>query len=139
MRPALPPDEPDGPMEVRFDLGSAHPLAPLPAGSIVAWVGNLIHWGTNCVPGAEAGPRTSLGFNFLAAGEQLQSSAPLLTREAARALTSQGRLALIARSLLAYSPWYQLDGSLLPEEFFSDTSRAEARASRGLPEGHPTP
>jgi hypothetical protein len=67
MRPALPPDddEPDGPTEVRFALAAARPLAPLAPGSLVAWVGNLIHWGTACLPDADAPPRASVGFNFL--------------------------------------------------------------------------
>ena len=120
MRPALPPDEADGPTEVRFDLGSAHPLAPLRAGSIVAWVGNLIHWGTNCIPDADGVARTSVGFNFLADGARLQSGLPPLTRADARALDLPARLALIARSLLAYSPWYALEDDAVPPDFYSE-------------------
>jgi hypothetical protein len=120
MRPALPPDEDDddGATEVRFDLSAARPIAPLPPGSIVAWVGNLIHWGTSCLPDADAPARTSVGFNFLRAGERLQSGAPALSRSDARVLTLEGRLALIARSLLAYSPWYALADTAVPPAFF---------------------
>jgi hypothetical protein len=48
------------------DLAAARPLAPLAAGSLVAWVGNLIQWGTCSLPGAASPPRASVGFNFLA-------------------------------------------------------------------------
>jgi hypothetical protein len=121
MRPALPPDEDDeadGATEIRFDLAGARPLAPLPAGSLVAWVGNLIHWGTCCMPDADAPPRISVGFNFLRAGERLQSGAPALDREAARRLGLPERLSLIARSVLAYSPWYTLADDAVPRAFF---------------------
>lgn len=121
MRPALPPDadEADGPTEVRFNLAAAKPLAPLAAGSIAAWVGNLIHWGTCCLPDAATAARASVGFNFLAEGERLQSTAPMLTRTMARELDLDGRLALIARSLLAYSPWYALSDDAVPAAFFA--------------------
>ena len=123
MRPALPPDadESDGPTEVRFNLAAAKPLAPLAAGSIAAWVGNLIHWGTCCLPDAPTAARASVGFNFLAEGERLQSTAPMLTRAMARELDIDGRLALIARSLLAYSPWYALSDDAVPAAFFAET------------------
>jgi hypothetical protein len=128
MRPALPPDEDDadGAIEVRFDLAAARPLAPLAAGSLVAWVGNLIHWGTCSLPGAASPPRASVGFNFLAQGERLQSSAPLISRDDARAVDLDGRLALIARSVLAYSPWYALADSTVPVEFYA---QGEAQAT----------
>ena len=121
MRPALPPDEDDvdGATEVRFDLAASKPLAPLPAGSIVAWVGNLIHWGTACLPDASEQARGSLGFNFLSHGERLQSGAPLLSRADARALDVAGRLALVARSLVAYSPWYALTDDAVPANFYA--------------------
>ena len=122
MRPALPPDddETDGAMEVRFNLAAAKPLAPLGAGSIAAWVGNVIHWGTCCLPDAPTAARASIGFNFLAQGERLQSSAPMLTRSSARELDLDARLSLIARSLLAYSPWYALSDDAVPPTFFPE-------------------
>ena len=91
----------------------------LPAGSVVAWVGNLIHWGTCSLPDADCPPRVSVGFNFLKAGERLQSGAPTLSRADARALPLAGRLALIARSLLAYSPWFDLGDEAVPAGFFA--------------------
>lgn len=131
MRPALPPDaddDPDGPTEVRFNLAAARPIAPLGAGSIVAWVGNLIHWGTCCMPDASIPPRTSVGFNFLRSGERLQSGAPSLTRADAAGLALPGRLALIARSLLAYSPWYALADAAVPVDFFPTVDDAHMMA-----------
>jgi ectoine hydroxylase-related dioxygenase (phytanoyl-CoA dioxygenase family) len=116
MRPALPPDVEGGPMEIRFNLDAARPLAPLQPGSIVTWVGNLIHWGTACSPDAGP-PRVSIGLNFLAQGERLQRCATVLSRDDIRSLSLEQRLAMIAGSLLSYSPWYGLD-DLIPETLF---------------------
>ena len=88
MRPALKNDSDENMLEVRFDLQAARALAPLEAGSIVAWRGNVIHWGTCCAPDAALPPRVSVGFNFLKAGERLQSGAPTLSRDDARARRS---------------------------------------------------
>ena len=118
MRPALLGDD-DETLELRFDLQAARALAPLARGSVVAWCGNTIHWGTCCAPGSAAPPRVSVGFNFLRCGERLQSGAPALSRADARALGLPQRLAIIARSLLAYSPWYDLDDSTVPTDFFA--------------------
>ena len=85
--------------------------------ALQAWCGNTIHWGTRCAPGSAAPPRVSVGFNFLRGGERLQSGAPTLTRATARALGLPERLALIARSILAYSPWYALADSAVPAAF----------------------
>ena len=120
MRPAMPSDEDDEVTELRFDLQAARPLAPLQAGSIAAWCGNVIHWGSSCSAApADAPPRISFGFNFLRAGQQLQSAAPTLSRADARALTPAQRLALISRSLLAYSPWYRLSDSTQLRSLFA--------------------
>ena len=123
MRPALLGDD-EKTLELRFDLQAARALAPLAAGSIVAWCGNTIHWGTRCAPGSAAPPRVSVGFNFMRGAERLQSGAPTLSRADARALSLPQRLAIIARSLLAYSPWYELDDGTVPAEFFADASSA---------------
>ena len=122
MRPALPAGEDadaGAPTEVRFELAAARPLAPLRAGSIAAWVGNLVHWGTCCLPTEGLAARASVGFNFLAAGERLQSTAPLLARADAALLSLDERLAIVARSLLAYSPWYALIDTAVPTEFYA--------------------
>ena len=87
--------------------------------ALQAWCGNTIHWGTRCAPGSAAPPRVSVGFNFLRGGERLQSGAPSLSRADARALGLPQRLAIIARSLLAYSPWYELDDGTVPADFFA--------------------
>ena len=91
MRPALASDDDDEVTELRFELQAARPLAPLRAGSLVAWCGNVIHWGTRCSAGAE--PRVSVGFNFLRKGEALQSASPPLSqaRYASRFVCSRGR------------------------------------------------
>ena len=92
--------------------------SPIPPPTLQAWCGNTIHWGTRCAPGSAAPPRVSVGFNFLRGNERLQSGAPSLSRADAHALGLSQRLAIIARSLLAYSPWYDLDDGTVPAEFF---------------------
>ena len=84
-----------------------------------------MHQGTCCLPDTTHPPRTAIGFNFLRKGERLQSGAPSLSREDARQLTLPGRLALIARSLLAYSPWYALEDSAVPADFFPATTTGD--------------
>lgn len=107
-------------MEVRFDLSCVKPLAPLKAGSLVAWAGNLIHWGTGCAPESTTPPRCSIGFNFLAGGARpLQDGKPLLSRiETRRCTGTAERLSLIATSLLAYGPWYDIPDSAMPSDFY---------------------
>ena len=78
MRPALTSDEDEEVTEIRFELQAARPLAPLLPGSLVAWCGNAIHWGTRC--SSAVPPRVSVGFNFLRAGEALQSARPPLSQ-----------------------------------------------------------
>ena len=49
-----------------FDRAGAVALAPAPAGSLMAWAGDTIHWGTACarnLPATES-PRASLAFVF---------------------------------------------------------------------------
>lgn len=116
MRPAT-RGEADGVTEVRFDLQAVRAVAPLRPGSVVAWHGNLIHWGT-CCTAADQAPRVSVGFNFFCRGVRLQSGAPNLTQESARALNLQQRLAIISRSLLAYSPWFKLGATTVPPGLF---------------------
>ena len=83
------------------------------------------------MPDADAPTRASVGFNFLRRGERLQSGAPSLSRADARALGLPARLAIIARSLLAYSPWYALSDGAVPRDFFPDSARpGEGKAAR---------
>lgn len=116
MRPATRGAE-ESVTEVRFDLQAVRAVAPLRPGSVVAWNGNLVHWGT-CCTAADRAPRVSIGFNFLRRGVRLQSGAPTLTQESARGLDLQQRLAIISRSLLAYSPWFSLGDTTVPPGLF---------------------
>jgi len=128
MRPAMPPGTQGKhgvreATEVRFDLSCVKPLAPLKAGSLVTWAGNLIHWGTSCVPESTTPPRCSIGFNFLAGGTRpLQDGKPLLSRSDMRRCTGTAeRLSLIATSLLAYGTWYDMPDSAMPSDFYCHT------------------
>ena len=84
----------------------------------------MIHWGTACSPQQQHAnlPRVSIGFNFLREGERLQKGAPLLDRADAKAPTPAGRLSIIARSLLVYSPWYELESKMIPDALFIDST-----------------
>lgn len=134
MRPALVEADPLGAeaedvLELRFDLTGARQLAPAEAGTLMAWAGNVVHWGGRCASGHE--PRVSVGFNFVAPGSRLQSASAPLSRAAARQLDVAGRLRAVAASLIGYSPWYELDAGLLPRGALRAASapRGEAAAA----------
>ena len=101
-------------MELRFPLGAVRPL-PAPAGSVLLWAGNTLHYGTACGPrggAADAGapPRQPLAMTFRrpAAGAGCFSGhLRPLSRAAAAALGPRERLALIAHSLLLYKKWFK--------------------------------
>lgn len=126
MRPGL--HEDDGVLELRFDLAGARQLAPLPAGALLAWCGNTVHWGGRC-SAREPRPRVALGFNFVRDGVQLQSGRPPLRRAELRApggLSTRQRLSIVAGSLLLYANWYELSEAILPPGAVLPEPRAQA-------------
>ncbi|KAJ1632499.1 hypothetical protein T492DRAFT_988121 [Pavlovales sp. CCMP2436] len=141
MRPALPED--GGVLKLRFDLAAARQLAPLPAGTLVGWCGNSIHWGGRCAS-AEPLARVALGFNFVRAGVRLQQGRAPLSRAALRArLSAQQRLSICAASLLIYSNWYELNSTILPATAVlaspSAPAAGKAPAAPQLPLAAPVP
>jgi ectoine hydroxylase-related dioxygenase (phytanoyl-CoA dioxygenase family) len=50
-------------IELRFPIHAVRPL-PVPAGSVLAWAGNTVHWGAACGEGHQ--PRQSVAFTFKA-------------------------------------------------------------------------
>ena len=64
----------------------------------------------------------------------MQSGAAALSQQSARELSTPQRLALICRSLLAYSPWFSIDGAI-PRGLFRTPPGEEAEAQGGGIEG----
>ena len=111
--------------KLRFGLHGARAL-PAPAGSLLLWCGNTIHWGGSCSRHAEAPPRKSIAMVFRRGDvAQLEGSnaGPPLTRAAARGMSPDARLSLVARSLLLYQQWHSLHAAAVPPAIYEVTSR----------------
>jgi hypothetical protein len=111
--------------KLRFGLHGARAL-PAPAGSLLLWYGNTIHWGGSCSRHAEAPPRKSIAMVFRRGDvAQLEGSnaGPPLTRAAARGMSPDARLSLVARSLLLYQQWHSLHAAAVPPAIYEVTSR----------------
>ena len=130
LRPATRSDDGRG-TELTFDVAAARPL-PARAGSVCAWTGNTVHWGTKCRlceegedergVGGETNhqtPRRSIACTFR------RTDAPAfecgggngrlmraLTRAECRGLDVAGRARLIAQGLALYSRWFDYPTAL---------------------------
>jgi hypothetical protein len=105
-----------GVYKIRFPLHGARPL-PAPAGSVLCWNGNTIHWGASCSRHTSAAPRKSMAMTFRRAEvAQLEGGGSPISRESAApsAMAPEMRLALISRALLLYSQWYTLKDTAVP-------------------------
>ena len=105
-----------------LDWGGVVALAPLTAGSALAWHGSSIHWGARCSAYSTAEPRASLtGAVRLAAARhtllqsQQESALPELTLDKLP-LPLEERLRYVAGSILLYRWWYGLNSGVLPPE-----------------------
>ena len=126
-------------MELRFDLSGARALPATP-GSAIMWEGNVVHWGGRASRRA-ARRRVSIGCTFRAVtaleGADF-SGAPCILRtggggdgggsggggggggdgdDARLRLSAARRLMLVCRSLVLYSRWFTLGGSIPSDEF----------------------
>ena len=95
-----------------FDRAGAVALAPAPAGSLMAWAGDTIHWGTACarnLPATES-PRASLAFVFRKREARCDArGAPLTKREcfgAPGGLPLPRRLEVVRHALTCFEHWY---------------------------------
>ena len=95
-----------------FDRTGAIALAPAPAGSLMAWAGDTVHWGTACVANLPANeqPRASLAFVFRRREASCDArGAPLTKREcfgAPGGLSLKRRLEVVRHALTCFEHWY---------------------------------
>ena len=108
-------DDPDGGRGDSFKTapevprGAARALAPADAGALLAWAGNVIHWGSACAPDSPDAPRVSVAFVFRRRGDaeaRADARLPPLTRADARASGLDRRLAVIRHALGTFEHWY---------------------------------
>jgi len=95
-----------------FDRAGAIALAPAKAGSLMAWAGDTIHWGTACASSlAEFEvPRASLAFVFRKRDASCDSrGVPLTKRECfgnTDGLALSKRLEIVKHALTCFEHWY---------------------------------
>jgi len=107
--------------KIHFPLHGVRAL-PAPAGSLLAWYGNTIHWGSTCSRYANA-PRKSIALTFRRTCSNLGTKeAPPITMAQASFMTPELRLALISRSLLLYNQWHALADDAVPPLIYETTA-----------------
>ena len=108
-----------------FDRSGVVALAPAPAGSLMAWAGNVVHWGAACRAKAAAGgetPRVSLAFVFRKRGARCDPRGPPLTREETRGsgFDARRRLDVVRHAVTCFEHWYgdtaEIRAKLTPRE-----------------------
>lgn len=126
--------------KIHFPLHGVRAL-PAPAGSMIAWYGNTIHWGSTCSRFAKA-PRKSIALTFRRAdikvgagvheldeASRIHRPSPPITRSQARDMSPAFRLALISRSLLLYNQWHALADDAVPPLIYETTAIPEERTT----------
>ncbi len=114
MRPVERVEEGEAALLWRFPMHLARPL-PAAAGSVVSWMGNLVHWGASCAPHASVDqPRVSMALTLRLREfdedkdkghvEALTGRAPM-PRPLLRDMTLSNRLSVVGKSLIMYSHW----------------------------------
>lgn len=124
--------------KIQFPLHGVRAL-PAPAGSLIAWYGNTIHWGSSCSRYAKE-PRKSIALTFrrsdtkVGAGvaapddaTRVHRPSPAITITQACDMTPAMRLALISRSLLLYNQWHALADDAVPPLIYETTAVPEVR------------
>ena len=120
--------------KIHFPLHGVRAL-PAPAGSLLAWYGNTIHWGSTCSRYADV-PRKSIALTFRRTCSSSSSSnsnlggtkeAPPITMAEASFMTPELRLALISRSLLLYNQWHALADDAVPSLIYETTAISKKR------------
>jgi len=127
--------------KIHFPLHGARAL-PAPAGSLIAWYGNTIHWGSSCSKYAKD-PRKSIALTFIRSDceslsssnttptkddedePRIHNSSPPISMTQAAAMTPEMRLSLISRSLLLYNQWHALADDAVPVLIYETTEVQE--------------
>jgi len=89
--------------------GAAKPLAPVEPGTLLAWAGNIIHWGSACQPDSPDDPRASVAFVFRKRGvaeSRADARCAPLDRASAAATTLARRLEIIHHAIGVFEHWY---------------------------------
>mmetsp|Transcript_32484 Transcript_32484/g.97256 ORF Transcript_32484/g.97256 Transcript_32484/m.97256 type:complete len:476 (-) Transcript_32484:51-1478(-) len=101
----------EGDLICRFPIHHVRPL-PAPAGSVLSWMGNLIHWGSSCSPHKSVEqPRISMALTLRKReyhhDEKVASvtgRAPM-ARHLLRDMKLKNRLSVVGKSLIMYHHW----------------------------------
>ena len=108
----------NGALTLQFPLQGIRPLEA-PAGAVLGWHGNTIHWGSRCASDAPF-PRASIAVTFCRASVGCLEGNTLLTRQDVTALDLKGRLSAVAWSLIMHKRWFPLEDSMVPPALFSE-------------------
>ena len=106
-----------GEMRITFPLQGVRPLES-PAGAVLGWHGNTIHWGSRCSSDAACG-RASIAVTFCRTGLGSLEGNRLLSRADLAALDLKGRLSAVAWSLIMHKRWFPLEDSMVPADLFA--------------------
>lgn len=119
--------------KIHFPLHGVRAL-PAPAGSLIAWYGNTIHWGSSCSKYAKD-PRKSIALTFVRGkigqlsttttddnGPKVHNPSPPISLIQATDMTTRMRLSLISRSLLLYNQWHALADDAVPAAIYETTT-----------------
>ena len=118
-------------IETRFPFHRCVPVAPLGAGTAVAWAGNTLHWGSSCAAEPPphvfppAPPRRSIAFTFRRSGAKVHRASsregPITRSEAEAGVPDiERRFRIVMQSIVLYSQW--IDMSLcVPREYCLET------------------
>ncbi len=106
---------------------------PVPAGSMIGWRGDLLHWGGANAGGAE--PRLSLALEFRARGARASRFESPLIDPRASLPAFELRLFAIVKALREYTKFEPLLARYLPlaERIFAETADASASRSNAPP------
>ena len=127
-------------IETRFPFHRCVPVAPLGAGTAVAWAGNTLHWGSSCAAEPPphvfppAPPRRSIAFTFRRSGAKVHRASsregPITRSEAEAGVPDiERRFRIVMQSIVLYSQW--IDMSLcVPREYCLETSLHESEQLR---------
>lgn len=96
-------------------------MAPFPAGTMMGWTGNTIHWGSKC-EGSAVDPRKSIALVFRRTDTTPDKEAPPLTFEECADLSVLRRLQICNKALLHFAHWYNIPANI--EEDLSKALRA---------------